>query len=273
MKQRLMLCVMLLAAILPAAQAFAQARVPTVEPKKSQSSKLSKQNQKDADPQDLPPQPLVIDVGKTVETTPWTIVAMLTLLTVLPSLVMAVTPFVRLLVIFHFLRQALGTQTIPTNQTIIGLCIFLTYFVMQPVGATVYKDAVVPMQKGKIDVVTAIDRGTAPVKDFMLHYTREKDLALFVELAKEPRPKSPKDLTMRVVVPAYIISELKAGFQIGAVLFLPFLVIDMAVASITTSVGMMQLPPVVISTPLKILVFVMADGWNLLVGSILRSFY
>jgi flagellar biosynthesis protein FliP len=137
----------------------------------------------------------------------------------------------------------------------------------------VYKDAIAPLQAGKIPVVTALEKGTAPVKDFMLHYTREKDLALFVELSKEPRPSTPKDLSMRVVVPAYIISELKAGFQIGAVLFLPFLVIDMAVASITTSVGMMQLPPVVISTPLKILVFVMADGWNLLVGSILRSFY
>jgi len=224
-------------------------------------------------PYEPPPQPVAIDIGKTVSTTPWSIVALLTVLTLLPAIMLAMTPFVRLLVIFHFLRQALGTQTIPTNQTLIGLSIFLTYFVMQPVGMTVYQKAVVPLEKGKIQVVTALDRGTEPVKEFMLRYTREKDLALFVELSKEPRPQKPMDLSMRVVVPAYIISELKVGFQIGAVLFLPFLVIDMAVASITTSMGMMQLPPVVISTPLKIMVFVMADGWNLLVGSILRSFY
>ena len=222
---------------------------------------------------DAPPSPVAIDVGKTVATTPWSIVALLTVLTLLPAIMLAMTPFVRLLVIFHFLRQALGTQTIPTNQTLIGLCIFLTYFVMQPVGATVYAKAVVPLEKGKISVVVALERGAEPVKEFMLRYAREKDLALFVELSKEPRPQKPMDLSMRVVIPAYIISELKVGFQIGAVLFLPFLVIDMAVASITTSMGMMQLPPVVISTPLKILVFVMADGWNLLVGAILRSFY
>src|ERR1700743_3732458 len=222
---------------------------------------------------DVPPQPLVVDVGKSVATTPWTIVALLTLLTLLPAIVLATTPFIRLMVIFHFLRQALGTQGIPTNQTLMGLCVFLTYFIMQPVGAAIYKDAVVPLQNNKIQIATALDRGTQPVKTFMLRYTREKDLALFVELSKEPRPKTPQDLSMRVVVPAYIISELKAGFQIGAVLFLPFLVIDMAVASITTAVGMMQLPPVVISTPLKLLVFVMADGWNLLVGSIMKSFY
>src|SRR5258708_5161487 len=218
-------------------------------------------------------QPTVVDVGKSVATTPWSIVALLTLLTLLPAILLASTPFVRLLVIFHFLRQALGTQSIPTNQTLIGLSLFLTYFIMQPVGVTVYQNAVVPLQGGKIQITTALDRGSAPVKEFMLRYAREKDLALFVELSKEPRPKKPSDLSMRVVVPAYIISELKAGFQIGAVLFLPFLVIDMAVASITTAVGMMQLPPVVISTPLKLLVFVMADGWHLLVGAIMKSFY
>lgn len=271
MRDRLIICATLLAFLLPAGQGFAQAPVPRANQKKNAPLKASEP--KYAEGPQLPPQPLVLDIGKTVQSTPWSIIALLTAITLLPSILMAVTPFVRLLVIFHFLRQALGTQTIPTNQTIIGLCIFLTYFVMQPVCATVYKDAIVPLQAGKIEVSTALDRGTVPVKDFMLHYTREKDLALFVELAKEPRPNQPKDLTMRVVIPAYIISELKAGFQIGAVLFLPFLVIDMAVASITTSVGMMQLPPVVISTPLKILVFVMADGWNLLVGSILRSFY
>jgi flagellar biosynthetic protein FliP len=244
---------------------------PDNAPSKTQKESIS-EDAEDETP-DPPAQPLVVDVRKSVATTPWAIVALLTTLTLLPAILLATTPFVRLLVIFHFLRQALGTQGIPTNQTLIGLSLFLTYFIMQPVGATVYKDAIAPLQDGKIQVMDAIDKGSGPVKDFMLRYTREKDLALFVELSKEPRPKKPADLSMRVVVPAYIISELKAGFQIGAVLFLPFLVIDMAVASITTSVGMMQLPPVVISTPLKLLVFVMADGWNLLVGAILRSFY
>ncbi len=204
---------------------------------------------------------------------PWNIVILLTVLTLLPALLLSMTPFVRILVVFHFLRQALGTQTTPTNQTLIGLSVFLTYFVMQPVGADIYKVAVVPLQSNQITAMEALDRGSDPMRRFMLKYTRQKDLALFVELAKEPRPRTPEDLSMRVVIPAYIISELKTGFQIGTVLFLPFLVIDLVVASITTSVGMMQLPPVVISTPLKILLFVMVDGWNLVVGSLMRSFY
>jgi flagellar biosynthetic protein FliP len=204
---------------------------------------------------------------------PWNIVILLTILTLLPALLLAMTPFVRLLVVFHFLRQALGTQSTPTNQTLIGLALFLTYFIMQPVGADVYQAAVVPLQSNQITAMEALDRGSVPLRHFMLKYARQKDLALFVELAKEPRPRRPEDLTMRVVVPAYILSELKAGFQIGTILFFPFLVIDLVVASITTSVGMMQLPPVVISTPLKILLFVMVDGWNLVVGSLMKSFY
>ncbi len=182
------------------------------------------------------------------------------------------TPFARLLVVFHFLRQALGLQTTPTNQTLIGLALVLTFFLMQPVGASIYENSVVPLQGGQITAMEAIEKGAEPVRQFMLHYVREKDVALFVDLAKEPQPNSPADLSMRVLVPAYILSELKAGFQIGSVLFLPFIAIDMIVASITTSVGMMQLPPVVISTPLKLLLFVMVDGWNLLVGSLMKSF-
>jgi flagellar biosynthesis protein FliP len=130
-----------------------------------------------------------------------------------------------------------------------------------------------PFENGQITSMQAVERSAAPLHDFMLHYTREKDLALFVEVSKEPRPQKPEDLSMRIVIPAYILSELKTGFQIGAVLFLPFLVIDMVTASVTTSVGMLQLPPVVISTPLKILLFVVADGWNLVVGSLLKSFH
>jgi len=204
---------------------------------------------------------------------PWTIFILLTILTLLPAILLAMTPFVRLLVVFHFLRQALGTQTTPTNQTLIGLSLFLTYFIIQPVVLEVYKVAVVPMQHGTVNALQAVELGANPLRRFMLKFAREKDLALFVELGKEPRPRQPEDLPMRVVVPAYILSELKAGFQIGAVLFLPFLVIDMVVASVTTSVGMLQLPPVMISTPLKILLFVMVDGWNLVVGSLMKSFY
>lgn len=203
---------------------------------------------------------------------PWTIVVLLTLLTLLPALLLSMTPLVRLLIVFHFLRQALGTQTAPTNQILIGLSLVLTYFLMQPVGVAIYQTAVVPLQENRITAVEALDRGSEPLRQFMLKFVREKDAALFVEMAKLPPPKSPQDLPMRVVAPAYILSELKAGFQIGAVLFLPFLVIDFVVASITTSIGMLQLPPVVISTPIKILLFVMVDGWNLLVGSLMKSF-
>lgn len=202
----------------------------------------------------------------------WTVVVILTLVTLIPAILVSMTPFVRLLVVFHFLRQALGTQTAPSNQILIGLSLFLTYFIMQPVGATIYQQAVVPYDSGRVTMTQALDRGSVPVKNFMLHFTREADLELFVEAAKAPRPKSSADLPMRVVVPAYIVSELQTGFQIGVVLFLPFLAIDLVVASVTTAVGMMQLPPVVISTPLKLLVFVAAGGWHLLVGSLLHSF-
>ncbi len=202
---------------------------------------------------------------------PWTIVLLLTLLTLLPALLLSMTPLVRLLVVFHFLRQALGTQSAPTNQTLIGLSLVLTYFLMQPVGERFIsrRSCLWRRTRSRPGRRSTRLRAGAP---FMLQFVREKDAALFVELAKLPPPRSPGDLPMRVVAPAYILSELKAGFQIGAVLFLPFLVIDLVVASITTSVGMMQLPPVVISTPIKILLFVMVDGWNLLVGSLMKSF-
>lgn len=203
---------------------------------------------------------------------PWSIVILLTLLTLLPALLLSMTPFVRLLVVFHFLRQALGTQTTPSNQTLIGLALVLTWFLMQPVGVAIQQQAIVPFQQNRISAMQAVDAGSAPLKQFMLRYVREKDAALFVELSNMPRPHRPEDLPMRVVAPAYLLSELKAGFQIGAVLFLPFLVVDLVVAAITTSVGMLQLPPVVISTPLKILLFVMVDGWNLLIGSLMRSY-
>jgi flagellar biosynthesis protein FliP len=203
---------------------------------------------------------------------PWSIVVGLTLLTLLPALLLSMTPLVRLLVVFHFLRQALGTQTAPSNQVLMGLALMMTWFLMQPVLLEVEQTAVAPYSAGTITGEKALDLGVAPVKRYMLRYAREKDLAVFASAGMAVRPNRKEDLPIQVVVPAYILSELKAGFQIGAVLFLPFLLVDLVVASVTTSIGMMQLPPVVISTPLKILLFVMVDGWNLLADQLIKSF-
>jgi flagellar biosynthetic protein FliP len=221
------------------------------------------------------PAPLLPDLSTRLhpsDSTPWTILFVLTLITLLPAILMAMTPLVRLLVVFHFLRQALGTQTAPSNPTLMGLALMMTWFLMTPVLNQVDQQAVEPYRAGQMTGWEAIDRGAQPIKIFLLRYAREKDLALFTAAGQIPRPNTPADLPMRVVVPAYILSELKAGFSIGAVLFLPFLLVDMVTASITTSIGMFQLPPVVISTPLKILLFVMVDGWNLLANSLLKSF-
>ena len=206
------------------------------------------------------------------ESVPWSIIVLLTALTLIPSILLCMSPFARLLIVFHFLRQALGLQTTPSNQTLIGLSLILTFFLMEPVATNVYQVSVVPMESGQITALQAVTRAEDPVRHFMAHYVREKDVAMFIELAKEPRPASVNDVSMRVMLPAYILSELKAGFQIGTVLFLPFLIVDMVVAAITTSVGMLQLPPVVISTPLKLLLFLMVDGWHLLIGALMRSF-
>jgi flagellar biosynthetic protein FliP len=221
------------------------------------------------------PAPLLPDLSSRLhasDSTPWTILFVLTLVTLLPAILMCMTPLVRLLVVFHFLRQALGTQTAPSNPTLLGLALMMTWFLMTPVLNQVDQQAVEPYRAGQVTGWEAIDRGAQPVKHFMLRYAREKDLALFTAAGQIPRPGKPDDLPMQVVIPAYILSELKAGFAIGAVLYLPFLLIDMVTASITTSIGMFQLPPVVVSTPLKILLFVMVDGWNLLAGSLLKSF-
>jgi flagellar biosynthetic protein FliP len=203
---------------------------------------------------------------------PWSIVVGLTLLTLLPALLLSMTPMVRLLVVFHFLRQALGTQTAPSNQILMGLALMMTWFLMAPVLTQVESNAMTPYRAGTISGEVAIERGMLPVKTYMLRFAREKDLAIFAAAGLAQRPQTREQLPFQVVVPAYILSELKAGFQIGAVLFLPFLLVDLVVASVTTSIGMLQLPPVVISTPVKILLFVMVDGWNLLADKLLRSF-
>jgi len=196
----------------------------------------------------------------------------LTLLTLLPAVVMCITPFLRIAVVLHFLRQALGTQTAPSNQVLIGLSLFLSLLIVQPIFSDIYTNAWQPLEKGQITTEQAVDQGSAPLRNFLVKFAREKDIQLFVEIAKQPPPHNRKDLSLKVLIPAYIVSELKAGFQIGAVLFLPFLVIDMAVASVTLSVGMMQLPPAMISAPFKILLFVLVDGWNLVIGSLMKSF-
>ncbi len=196
----------------------------------------------------------------------------LTLLTLLPAVIMCITPFLRITVVLHFLRQALGTQTAPSNQVLIGLSLFLSLLIVQPMFSDVYSKAWQPLEKGEITTEQALAQGSAPLRNFLIKFAHEKDIQLFLEIANEPQPHNHQDLSLKVLIPAYILSELKAGFQIGAVLFLPFLVIDMAVASVTLSVGMMQLPPAMISAPFKILLFVLVDGWNLVIGSLMKSF-
>jgi flagellar biosynthetic protein FliP len=205
--------------------------------------------------------------------TPMQIALGMTLLALLPAAIMCITPFLRIVVVLHFLRQALGTQTAPSNQVLLGLSLFLSLVVMQPVVSDIYTHAWQPMERNEISTSQAFDAGAAPMRTFLLRYAREKDIRLFVEIAKEPPPRTPSDLSLRVLIPAYILSELKTGFQIGAVLFLPFLVIDIVVASVTLSIGMVQLPPVMISAPFKILLFVLVDGWNLVIGSLMKGFY
>lgn len=204
---------------------------------------------------------------------PVQIVILLSLLTLLPAAIMSVTPFLRITVVLHFLRQALGTQTTPSNQVLVGLALFLTILIMQPVAHEMYAKGWEPMERGELTSTQAFDAGTKPLKAFLVRYVREQDVKLFLKVAQSPAPARPADLELSVLVPAYVLSELKTGFQIGAVLFLPFMIIDLVVASVTLSVGMVQLPPVMLSAPLKVLLFVLVDGWNLVVGSLVKSFY
>jgi len=189
----------------------------------------------------------------------------------LPAAIMSVTPFLRITVVLHFLRQALGTQSSPSNQVLVGLALFLTILVMQPVLGEIYSTAYQPFEKQEITAQQAWDRGSVPFRHFLLKFARERDIKLFLDISKAPPPAKPADVGLAVLVPAYTLSELKASFQIGAVLFLPFLVIDLVVASVTLSVGMMQLPPVMVSAPFKILLFVLVDGWSLVIGSLVKS--
>jgi flagellar biosynthetic protein FliP len=203
---------------------------------------------------------------------PLQIVLLLTLISFLPAILVTMTSFTRIAIVFHFLRQALGTQEMPSNQILIGLSLFLTMFIMAPVGAQINDEALQPALAGELTVSEALDRGAPPLRTFMLRQTREADLGLFMELSQTARPETADDLPMTVVIPAYLISELKTGFQMGFFLFVPFLLIDLVVSTTLLSMGMLQLPPAMISLPFKVLLFVMIDGWNLVVGSVVRSF-
>ncbi len=204
---------------------------------------------------------------------PMQILLLLTLMTLVPAALASITPFLRIVVVLHFLRQAIGTQTAPGNQTLLGLALFLTIVLMQPVANQVYEEAIVPVQQGEMTNYEGLDAAKGPLKRYLSRFVREKDVALFLDITGQQRPAVPEDLDLMILAPAYMLSELKIAFQIGAVLFLPFLIIDLLVASVTLSLGMIQLPPVMISTPFKLLLFVLIDGWNLMVGSLVRGFY
>lgn len=197
----------------------------------------------------------------------------LTVVTLAPAILLLLTSFTRIVVVLSLLRHALGTQQMPPNQIIIGLSLFLTLFIMMPVGQTINRDALIPYYDEQISGDEALNIAKVPIRSFMLKQTREKDLALFLKISKEKRPEKADDIPLSVVIPAFVISELKTAFQIGFLLYLPFFIIDMVVSSILLSMGMMMLPPVMMSLPFKLLLFVLVDGWNLIVSSLVQSFH
>ena len=209
--------------------------------------------------------------GTTYSLTIQTLVLM-TALTFIPAAILMMTGFTRIVIVLSLLRHALGTPTSPSNQIIIGLSLFLTFFVMSPVLDKVYVDAYLPLSENKIDVMQAAERAAIPMRGFMLKQTRESDLALFAGIAKIDKIEKPEDTPLRILVPAFVISELKTAFQIGFILFIPFLVIDMVVASMLMSMGMMMMSPVMVALPFKLMLFVLVDGWHLVIGSLVQSF-
>lgn len=200
------------------------------------------------------------------------ILAVLTLLSLLPAIVLTMTSFTRTAVVLSFVKQGLGTQQAPPSQVLVGIALFITAFTMAPIAQTIAKEAYDPYVAGKIDENTAVDRAIVPLRAFMLRQTREADLSLFYQTANAPMPHAEEDVSMRMAAPAFVVSELTTAFQMGVMVLLPFLVIDLIVASVLMSLGMMMMPPQSISLPLKLLLFVAVDGWHLLVGSLLRSF-
>ena len=206
------------------------------------------------------------DVAVTIQ-----VLVLLTLLTLAPSILIMMTSFTRIVVVLHFVRQALGTQQMPPNQLVIGLALFLTFFVMQKPALDIYQNSWIPYRDQEITIQEAFAKSQEPLKEFMLRQTREKDLALFVQMANLERPQSQDELPLHVVVPGFIISELRVAFQIGFMIYMPFLIIDMVVAAVLMSMGMLMLPPVMISLPFKVLMFVLVDGWYLVVESVMKG--
>jgi flagellar biosynthetic protein FliP len=197
---------------------------------------------------------------------------LLTGITFLPAIMLMMTSFTRIIIVLSLLRHALGTQTSPPNQVIVGLALFLTFFIMAPVGDRIYAEAYLPLSENKISFQAALDKGAIPLRAFMLKQVREADLATFTKIAKLTPPAKADDIPMRVLIPAFVTSELKTAFQIGFIVFIPFLIIDMVVASVLMSMGMMMMSPVIVALPFKIMLFVLVDGWNLLLGSLVQSF-
>ena len=201
------------------------------------------------------------------------ILFILTILALAPSILIMMTCFTRIIIVLSFLRKALATQTTPPNQVLIGLALFLTFYIMAPVGSEINQKAIQPYLSEEISQETALENAMDPIRNFMFKYTREKDLALFLEISESEKPEKLEDIPSKSLIPAFIISELKTGFQIGFILFIPFIIIDMVVASTLMSMGMMMLPPVMISLPFKILLFIMVDGWNLIIRSLITGFH
>ena len=197
---------------------------------------------------------------------------LITGLSFLPALLLMMTSFTRIIIVFSLLRHALGTQTSPPNQVLVGLALFLTFFIMAPVGEKIYADAYLPLAENKITFMQAIERGEVPLRGFMMKQTRDSDLALFTKISRSPVPEKVEDVPMRVLIPAFVTSELKTAFQIGFIVFIPFLIIDMVVASVLMSMGMMMMSPVIVALPFKIMLFVLVDGWQLVIGSLVMSF-
>jgi flagellar biosynthetic protein FliP len=200
------------------------------------------------------------------------VLAVLTLMSLLPAIVLTMTSFTRVAVVLSFVRQGIGTQQAPPNQVIVGVALFVTMFTMAPTTTRIAREAYAPWSEGRITDVVALEKASMPLRSFMLHQTREADLALFYQASREPLPRTEEDVPLRIAVPAFVVSELTTAFQMGAMVLLPFLVIDLAVASILMSMGMMMVPPASIALPLKLMLFVVVDGWNLLLGSLIRSF-
>lgn len=200
------------------------------------------------------------------------LILIMTVLTLAPAILIMMTGFTRIIIVMSFLRQAMGVQQMPPNQLIVGLSLFLTFFVMQPAFNEMNTNGIQPYLAGTISQDAAIEKTLAPLRKFMFNQTRDSDLALFVKLAKVDKPKTRADVPTMVLVPAFVVSELKTAFQIGFIIFLPFLVIDIVAASVLMAMGMMMLPPIVISLPFKIMLFVLVDGWGLIIGSMVKSF-